>query len=555
MKKIILILILALISVVSFGYKTRAEIIYTQNEIYKESIVIPKEYISIEGYNGDNAYSYNLSPNNIHNFTINLNNAIKIAKGLNPDFIDTFDTTSYKWTLTIKFNLHTWPTDYYEYELYGFEEFGHSEENRVFQTIYFEYAKIDGVVKHLGSTYADLGYMMLPNQFTFSTNFFTSNSGLNYNLEAVILTAESENNYIAANDNYELITDKITEDKPISITEKTLLYMQGNVWRFKAEAAGSIYYFDAAIPQEIYDHSEINIMSNNQFYAMVVKGNDNHKKLVLLIKNNIMDTSPIELNPIGNPKLESFENYHALNLSDGIFIRTAKLIINGIVSKESNYNAYLYANFPMEVEDLLSIRLSYSYRYTYLLSSGTWEKANNIYQKDVENEVQPPRWIWWFSLPFYTVPYQVVDAFNFYNVNQIQEATTIPEKVYDDYLQHLKISKQSVDSGSNFKIHLGQFRETTSVGYDIDNVVVLYLTYKEEGFIYDVPYELIEENIYVPELETPPLDKVGDFIDNIFPLDIFKEAQTALNTTLLLLSVLLSFVIVSRIVSVFTKRR
>lgn len=572
MKKLIIIMAILITTILTFQFSTNAsplsleETVDVQMETYRESIVIPGEYVYINEY-FNNVYGSHLGLNSDYHFSVYLEDAIKIAKGLNPNYPDTLNTLDYEWSLNITFELTASPTQYSNYSIYGFNELGHTTENPVFEPIYFEYFKPYSGAEfiNLGHTYANLGYYDLPSKFTFSTNFSSSNPDVRYKLHSITLTAESDNSLVMADSNYSLISDAILLNKPIQITEKTLLENTSNSWRFKAQAGGTSYFFDASIPTNLYSIEDIGEMDLLMFYMMAIDVEaDGNRELLLLINNNKANPSPIELTPLGNPLIESYENYHALNLSKGTYVLTKRMTINGIVNKESNFNAYLYTNFEVPIDELLSIRLQFKYRYNYLFSTGDWMLANNIYQHDETSEIKPPRWIWWFSLPFHLIPYQLLDSFDVYNINQIVYSNNIPTEVYTQYQEQLNLSQSYIDTGTNFKIHLGQFRNSTSLGYDIDNIVVLHLTYKEEGKIYEVPYDLIEQNIFTPEPEGSIVDQIGDsdfingiedIFDDVFGGNISGSIGTTLSLTLTMISVIVFLALCLRLFNFVSGRR
>jgi hypothetical protein len=476
---------------------------------------------------------------------------------------------AYQWTILVKYKLDD-EASKYSPVVYGFQEvldlvspdgvYNYDQVAADLQTVYYDYHRDEfGVMTTYAYVSANLGYVSIPDMVNFQSligQIGTDNPG--YELDSITLRIKGYNtDAIVAGSHYEGVASDLLLDRPISTTSMDLIDEASNSWTINFIAAGIHYSYDVNIPDAMSSYSEVTSMNVTQFYTMVTELTDldtdiTERKLIFLIRSDINDINPIEVNDLGYTIPNELAKYSAINLTDMTYIHTNQVKINGIVNKESNYNAYLYTSIPIQMDDLLSIRLSYNFRFNYLNSVGSWQSADSDYQKDETYDTAPPRWLWWLSLPT-TLPYTIADATNFYNIDQIEPTDTFTDDIYVKFNDELSVTESQLLQTELFKIHLGQFRDTWSTGYDIDKVVVLELTYSENGLVYEVPYEVIESNVYVPEEEGSLVDGL---IDDLPDFDFVpEEVGQALKLFTVLLGVIaiiwVSKTIIKMIKSIF----
>jgi hypothetical protein len=512
----------------------------------------------------------NLLLDNEYTYDIQLINSINNLKNQDVYVLDNKPTEYYEWYFEVLFRI---PDDSYKYDtnINGFSNLfdtlstspNFDEINHDLTTVYFELRKDPEtqVMTNFAKVGSNLGYTAIPDSISFNS-FFSAIEAVRsstYELAYVNLTMTGYNvpKENVASD-YELVTSELRPDLPISTDRIEALDETSNSWRIHFSVASKEFSYDTTIPNEIYSYEEIASMALSQFYTLkIVTYNSEtslaESKLLLLINSEISDVEPMVLNDLGYPNPRELERYSALNLTDKTYVHTKSITINGIVNKESNYNAYLYTSIPIDYDELLSIRLSYKYRYNYVFKTGDWNTIENVYQKDQTNDTAPPRWIWWLTLPGYTIPYEILNQkTDIYNINQISNVLNPDQEIVDLFSEKLNFSPESLAETSISKIHLGQYRDTFSTGYDIDNVVVMNLTYADNGLVYEVPYSLIESNVFEPEEEGSTIDKIKDGLDssdgdswldglpdfNLIPDSIqngFKVILIMISTVLLLL--------------------
>lgn len=493
---------------------------------------IPLSDISISNDMNSMVLNTNLLSGEEYSYSINLANTIELLKTKDIYVSAPQPNNYYEWYFRISFKIPENPINYTT-RIYGFVDFfdllsvsEHPEYDVISKdltTVYYDYRKdLDTQeMSYYASVGSNLGYTSIPDYISFN-NLFTSQSGTedNYELDSVELVLTGYNQpKVSAGSEYSLLTDELNKDLPISTERIELLDEDSHSWRIHFVASGKEFSYDTTIPISIYSTDDLLSMSLDQFYTLVISYyNPNtslpENKLLLLIRSDIEDTSPIELNALGYPSPKELEKYIVLNLTDKIFVHSKQLKINGVVNKESNFNAYLYTSIPIDFDDLLSIRLNFDYRYNYVFSSGDWTNIENVYQKDETYNTAPPRWLWWLSLTAVTIPYEIVDSADIYDINQVTAVSELDEDIVELFESKLDYSSEDLASTSINKIHLGQYRDTFSIGYDIDNVIVINLTYAEKGQIYEVPYSLIESNVYEPEPSGSALDNIVDGLDS-----------------------------------------
>lgn len=155
---------------------------------------------------------------------------------------------------------------------------------------------------------------------------------------------------------------------------------------------------------------------------------------------------------------------------------------------------------------------------------------------------------------------------NLYTIDQIAAAEDIPYDVSALFEDELGIDSSTLSADNTYKIHLGQFRSTWSVSYDITQIAIVDVIYEDTGVLYYVPYELLTQSTYTPEETGSTLDQLKDITSNIGESisDIFDgQADTSLSETLNLVvgsaSIVIGLLIVLKTLSIIknvaTKKR
>lgn len=194
-------------------------------------------------------------------------------------------------------------------------------------------------------------------------------------------------------------------------------------------------------------------------------------------------------------------------------------------------------SFYTRVEDILSITISYRFRYVYLFGAwtGEWESVTNTYEKGEQGWILGMNPLWIFNLG----EHHELDEI--YPITQAE----IPDEVMDIYQDDLGGSTSDLDSLNLYRIRLQQFPGTTLItGYDIQNIITTKILYVYQGEVYEAATDVINQDNVEPEL-TSTIDwmAIADWIlanwqyiligvVGILVLSVAAKAFTAVSTIL-----------------------
>lgn len=274
------------------------------------------------------------------------------------------------------------------------------------------------------------------------------------------------------------------------------------------------YSFNLAIPKEIYEYAYISPYEDDPVYfsdfepgqmSYSMNGEDNR---VLYIQPVLQRRNhPVISETDGSELVVGFVT---INLTTMEYEVINKLELNGIINKEANRFASLYCFFPAEIDELLSITVSYDYRINSVLGiKGDWQSATNTYIHGESYEGETPNWIWW--IPAVGWGYGLGDTLwgTIYDVEDVVmpiREDDIPDEVVYKYVNELDGSIKDLENLELYKVSLGQFQDglftaaTDENAYDISDFVILEILYSFDGKVYLATSELIDSNVLTPEL-------------------------------------------------------
>ncbi|MFA5006258.1 MAG: hypothetical protein WC509_02135 [Candidatus Izemoplasmatales bacterium] len=344
------------------------------------------------------------------------------------------------------------------------------------------------------------------NQETSGGAPYSDTGGLRfYSATLVIEYATAIDTLVDVGTDYAALPDSINDFIRIGTAE--IYEVASNSWTLTMidtdeTGEGTTYAFDVAIPAG-FDISSIRFPDSTQLNISYTTTEEGDRVLYFQPDLSLPPVPSIAAGTVEDPA-DLLAGFMAMNLTTLEYTTVERLKLNGIVAKEANDNAYLYCFFPLQVEDLLSISTSFRYRVNGILGEGEWTTTNNIYSADEDAEVQPPLWLWWLSIQLLmpAIP-GLVDLFDWYNVDQLAaiDVADLPSDVLADYVDLLEGDVADLDDLNLYRIHLGQFREFLSMGYDISNVVITNITYVYQGVVYEAAAEVIDQEILTPPEE------------------------------------------------------
>ena len=286
-----------------------------------------------------------------------------------------------------------------------------------------------------------------------------------------------------------------------SILEHTLYDVQTNSYRFKTMIDHQLYLFNVSVP----DNIDMSTIEPSQMSLLLNQNGD----VVLYIQPD----ASLPPFPHNSSRMYSdFErvrvSFSAINLTRMEYHTIDKLALTGFIEKEMNSNAFLYCFFPLEIEDLHSISVTFKYRYNFTFSSSDWIEKFNTYEKDKQSEVTPPWWMLIFGAGYFISDW--LDLFNVETLASISP-TQVPSSTLDKYLA-IPNQEKNIDNLNLYKVHLGQFKTLGAWSYDISSLVILNIFYSQDGILYHAAPEEIISNVPDPELEGPliPVNPVSN---------------------------------------------
>lgn len=300
-------------------------------------------------------------------------------------------------------------------------------------------------------------------------------------------------NVIDVKDNYDQLP--LLNKQFIKISKYELLDANSNSYKLYFENNLKIYAFDISFPSfvNIKDY-EISKDDINISYSTFKE-----KKFLYLQPDKTKKPYAIRYGTVEKPA-DLFVGFITIYLDkdNPTYDIVKKLDAKIIVNKEKMASAYAYLTFDIPVEDVLNIHFKFKYRYKFFGFAGKWNEVYRVYAKEDKSEVNPLWWMYFYSI--YGLVGAIFDAADVLNKDTIVPISysNIPQTVKDRYINILKADVNKLTNGSHYKVHLGQFDAFGSTNYDISEIEMVEITYKYQGIIYNVPYDLIDQDVDNP---------------------------------------------------------
>ena len=518
MKKIVLFLILCFMSFSLFSMVNINALVLINNDT---------EYLETFGF------SYDLVKKN------------GVLVGDNPVTLNSGSSTTLTYLVSSRFDLFTYPEAFDLDDVYFTIEFFVPISNQTVITsstagvtkeiipsdLFPEYASQIFTYHFNLSTFDSIA------EFSISFQYTTSNPAVvpSVNHASILahysLPEEVLDNVVDCGTDYSLLPD--TNEAFINILSLTEYDHVSLSYKFTFIFEGVLYSFNLAIPEEIYNYDYISPYEEDpvnfvDFTASQMSfATGSEGETVLYIQ-------PVSQR-INHPVVSEADasqlvvGFITINLTTMEYEVINKLELVGIINKEANRFASLYCFFPAEVEELLTITVSFNYRINTILGiKGDWQIATNTYVHGESYEGSTPNWIWWipavgwgFGLgeELWGTLYDVEDV-----VVPINKAD-IPDEVTYKYVNDLDGTLSDLNNLALYKVSLGQFQDglftaaTDENAYDISEFVILEILYSFDGAVYLATSNLIDSNVITPELS-------GGLFSNLFGDSISSDLQT-----------------------------
>lgn len=276
------------------------------------------------------------------------------------------------------------------------------------------------------------------------------------------------------------------------------------------ESTRTYYEFDVAIPSEV-DMSQV--IKDNGSVNMSYTTSEAGDRILYIQPNPDLLPYP-NLSPSMGEVDQLMVGFSAVNLTTSECEIIEKLKINSLVNKESQDHAYAYLIFNnFEPDDVLAISMSYYYQYTYLFRTSDWFYHSEIYSHGEFSDGRPSNWLWF--IPGFGWGYwlgHTILGNHYFDVDEVLLPITIndlTDELMDRYEMEMGGNRFMLNDLTLYKVHLGQFREGLSTGYNISQLAILNIIYIEEGIELSVPYEYIEFDVSYPDPVDPIIDLPG----------------------------------------------
>lgn len=285
------------------------------------------------------------------------------------------------------------------------------------------------------------------------------------------------------------------------------------------------------------------IDSLNNIYRFFYKDGTVTKNIVIQLPNFI--TAETNINNFLLEFNEEFDllyyfsknHTYVIDINNSTYEEITKFKTVGFVQKEPSDVAVLYMFLPKTADYLISVDLQYKYRLKdFFWGYGDWlfeRKVYNYLNDDNQDwfdksitEIDPPLYMLYL---FHTL-YFILDHVDTYNQETIQSFSfqDLPTDVKSKYIERFSDSPEEFTQFTYFKIVLGQFRTFTSVGFDISDMVIIELTYLENGEYITLSREMIDQKIEDFVESNPTFDEILDWvIDGMKPITDLIESKFA----------------------------
>lgn len=273
----------------------------------------------------------------------------------------------------------------------------------------------------------------------------------------------------------------------IQIDKSEVLHTASNTHRFYLNINFVLYSFDMSFPIDInIDDYKLSNGKLNMSYSSFKE-----ERYLYLQPNKEKKPYPLQNGTVENPS-DLMVGFISINISDPTnikFDRIENLKLDTIISKEFNSNAYMYVFFPLPIEEIINIHVTYSYRLKYFGFNGEWKTEDNIYAWKETSNVKASWWMYIGPL----APLGVYgNLFNVFDIQTIKKITAadVPSDVKDVFYNDFNGTEREFLDYTKYKIHLGQFTAAFSTGYEFEvDYEKLELTYMYKGQIYNVDYK------------------------------------------------------------------
>lgn len=209
-------------------------------------------------------------------------------------------------------------------------------------------------------------------------------------------------------------------------------------------------------------------------------------------------------------QVQGFRPFVEMNLTDGTYVFTDKLGLFTAYHDGPNGEAYADVVFPMDLDDVLAIEISYRYRWQYLWNFYTdWQNVNQVRIKDETVDTRTA-WQSWSSLiytfgPSGTGLYNEIASWFAPDTKGITRLNNLDDAYKTKYLNTINYAQTNrgkstltmdqvfLNDSSVYRVFLRTFNEPIYTGYEIhDDIAIVYVTYQYKGEIYHVDYEDID---------------------------------------------------------------
>jgi hypothetical protein len=315
----------------------------------------------------------------------------------------------------------------------------------------------------------------------------------------------------------------------------TILFMQEydmgtHSYHMKFLYEDSLYTFDVAIPAEIYDYNyDSPYIREGVTFSDFLPGqlsyasDDDGNKVIYIQPVSQFSNYPV-INDTEDAML--IVGFATINLTTMEFEIINKLELISVINKEENRYAYLYCFFPAEIEDLLSITVTYDFRQNYIFGiHGEWQTAVETYVHGEGTEGAVPNWIWW--IPAFGWGWGIGSAITgnaIYDVDeniQTLQEQDVPDEVVYRYVNDLGGSTFDLNDLALYKVTLGQFQDgiftnvTDQNAYDIQDLVVTEILYMFDGKVYTAYTDQIISLVSNPELVQNFYERISEVTSGI----------------------------------------
>lgn len=326
--------------------------------------------------------------------------------------------------------------------------------------------------------------------------------------------------YINCESNYSLLPN--TNEVFVEILNFSEYDATNHSHHIKFMYENDIYSFDLAIPSDIYDYDYLDLdgevvkFKDFEPYQLSYASDEDGNKVVYIQPIEEYSGVPAE-NSEGVKRINGFAT---INLTTMEYKVINKLDLVGIVNKEANRYATLYCFFPLVVEDLLSITVSYDYRINSIFSKGDWQSAQNSYVNGDSYDGNSPSWWWWVpGFGWGWILGSAITGNSIYDIDDVIidiSGNEVPDEVVYKYENELGGLESDFNEMNLYKVSLGQFQDgfftswSDENAYDIQDLVILNILYEFDGVVYTASTPEIEQIIIDADLSAPSIIEVID---------------------------------------------